>query len=137
MRCLRIVSVLVWIVLLSRTLAATPLYSVSFDDPGDTFGQFHSVIISNLMAAGAYWGQFIAGQSVSLDIQVRFDPNIPTATGGDLSVMLDHSNGIYNIYEPGVVAELKTGSDPNGLSPDGVITIGYSYLVNELWFDPN
>jgi hypothetical protein len=47
------------------------------------------------------------------------------------------NNGNYNVFEQGAAAEIRTGMDPNGSSPDIAIVFNPEYLTDELWFDPD
>jgi len=134
----RFFCVLVAILLLGSSLSASPIFTVSFpDDPASPFSGYYSRITTNLLAAGSVWNQFIGGQSVSIDLQVRFDTLTPRATGGSAIPVFVSNNGTYNVFQQGAAAEIQSGSDPNGILPDGIITINPSYLTDELWFDPD
>src|SRR4029078_10153054 len=106
---------------LGCTLNATPIYSVSFSDPGELFSAFYPQISANILGAGAVWNSFLGGQSVSIDLQVKFDPLVPTANGGSATSAFVTNNGIYNVFQQGATAELTSGIDPNGPLPDGII----------------
>lgn len=115
--------------------AATVMYTITIDDPGGTFAAFHDPITSNVLAAGARWSQFLLGDA-TIDLLIGFS-QIPSATGNSLTSGFVRNNGTFNVFEQGAAAEVRTGVDPNGASPDGLITIGTSYLANELAFDPH
>jgi hypothetical protein len=115
---------------------ATINFTVSFDDPGGVFSPYYSQITSHTMAAGADWASHLTGNA-TLDVIIRFDSSIPTATGGSMAVSFVGASGGLNIWEPGAAAEVRTGIDPNGTAPDIEFTLGTSYLTNTLWFDPD
>ena len=111
------------------------MYTVAIDDPNNKFAAFHDPIMSNVLAAGARWSQFLVGDA-TIDLQIGFS-GIPTAEGSSVTTGFVRNNGTFNVFEQGAAAEVRTGIDPNGASPDGVITLGTNYLLNELAFDPH
>jgi len=133
----RILWVIVVFILLQSSLSASPIYTVSFLDPGSAYSQFYSQIAANLLAAGSVWNKFLGGPPISIDLEVKFDALTPRATGGAATSVFVFNNGAYDVFQQGAAAELQSGLDPNGELPDGIITIGPSYLTNELWFDPD
>ena len=112
---------------------ATVMYTVTIDDPANTFTAFHAPIESNVLAAGARWSQFLVGDA-TIDLQIGFS-GIPTAEGSSVTTGFVRTIGTLNVFEQGAAAEVRTGIDPNGAVPDGLITIGTDYLVNNLAFD--
>ena len=117
-----------------RPAPAVVMYNVTFNDPGKQFVALYDNITTNAVAAGAAWGAHLAGDA-SIEVEISFDPTIPTAAGASMTTaFVVISNGI-NVFEQGAAAEVRTGIDPNGAAPDAVITLGTDYLVNDLWFD--
>jgi PEP-CTERM motif-containing protein len=124
---------------------ATVMYTVTIDDLATMdhdakFAAYHDPIMSNVLAAGARWSQFLVGDA-TIDLQIGFS-GIPTAEGSSLTTgfvgtFLDPLAGTLNVFEQGAAAEVRTGIDPNGAIPDGLITIGTDYLTNVLAFDPH
>jgi hypothetical protein len=112
---------------------ATPLYTVTFDDPDAAHSAYYSAISTDLTAAGADWARHLAG-SGTIGVQVRFAA-IPTANGTSAASAYVGQDGATAVYDQGAAAKLRTGVDPNGAAPDAIITIGDSYLRNQLWFD--
>ena len=121
--------------LLVNPVFATVMYTVTIDDPANTFTAFHAPIESNVLAAGARWSQFLVGDA-TIDLQIGFS-GIPTAEGSSVTTGFVRTIGTLNVFEQGAAAEVRTGIDPNGAVPDGLITIGTDYLVNNLAFDPH
>lgn len=115
---------------------AAVTFNVTFDDPNSTYASFYAPIQSNLIAAGQDWSQYLEGQA-TLDIIVRFDPNTTRAGGRSATTVYVGTDATRNVFEQGMAAELRLGVDPNGSSPDGEIFLQPSYLMNELWFDPD
>lgn len=73
-----------------------------------------------------------------IEVAVRIQP-YPTGTGGGSSLtssFVGAADGL-NVYEQGVTAELRSGTDPNGADVDAVVIIDPAYLRDELWFDPD
>jgi hypothetical protein len=112
------------------------VYNVTFDDPAGTFAPFYDQIRTHTLAAGARWDAFLCG-SANLDVVIRFDNAIPTATGRSATSFFVRNNGVMDVFEQGAAGELRTGIDPNGADPDIEFTFGSNYLQNELWFDPD
>ncbi len=109
---------------------------VNFIDPSNLFSDLYSTIDSHAKAAGARWGSNFSGNT-SLQLEVVFSDSIPRATGGSVTSAFVANRGGFNIFEQGVGAEIRTGTDPNGASPDLRFTFNSNYLRNELWFDSN
>jgi uncharacterized protein (TIGR03382 family) len=117
-----------------RPAAAVVMYNITFNDPGKQFVGFYDAITTNAVAAGAAWGAHLAGDA-SIEVEISFDPAIPTAAGASvIAAFVGTSNGL-NIFEQGAAAEVRTGIDPNGAAPDAMITLGTDYVVDDLWFD--
>jgi hypothetical protein len=111
-------------------------FSISFDDPTTGYTAYYSSIQSNLLAAAELWARNLSGNA-SIELQVKFDPSSTrVAMRSAASAFVTTAGGI-NIYEQGMAAEARTGTDPNGAAPDGEIFLEPSYLVTELWFDPD
>lgn len=95
-------------------------------------------IVAHVQAAGQRWVQELQiDGDRSIEIEIALDPAIPTANGGSLTTSFVGVVGSRNMFEPGMAAELKSGTDPNGATPDARITLGTAYLADELWFDPD
>ena len=117
-----------------RPAPAVVMYNVTFNDPAKQFVGFYDNITTNAVAAGTAWGAHLAGDA-SIEVEISFDPTIPTAAGASMTTaFVGISNGI-NVFEQGAAAEVRTGIDPNGAAPDAVITLGTDYLIDDLWFD--
>ena len=110
-------------------------FSVSFDDPSNLLAPYQAQIASHLLAAGKDWARYLGGTG-SIEIVV-IPGSVPRATGRSLTSGFVYNNGQYNVFDQGFAAEIRSGADPNGSTPDVEIVIGNDYLVNELWFDPD
>lgn len=121
------------------SLLAQASFPVSFAaSAGALSAQQRAEITLHVQTAGQRWARELRLDGArSIEIEIALDPAISTANGASLtSAFIGTQNGI-NVFEQGVAAELRTGSDPNGAQPDARFTFGTSYLANELWFDPN
>lgn len=94
------------------------------------------------LAAADYWGRYIDAD-VTLTIELRLGSTDPVfgnvLKGSAFSTSLEHvflrnENG-QKIMEPGATHELRTGVDPNGSTPDIVITLNPEFL-HRLALDP-
>jgi hypothetical protein len=67
--------------------------------------------------------------------------NVPTANGGSEDSVLVMNTGGLRVYEQGVAAEIRSGTDPNGSEVDATITFGITPLTQVgswfYWFDPD
>lgn len=92
---------------------------------------------SHLREAGRRWMR-VLGYTAPRNIEIRVAvSNVPTANGTSNASSSVGTVGGRTTYEQGVAYELRTGTDPNGATPDATITFGLAYLRNELWFDPD
>lgn len=111
--------------------------SVSWDDPTGALGDdVRPLIESHIQAAGTLWGRFLAGDA-AIEVIVRSSTGIPYAEGTSVTSNFVRNNGVFNVFEQGMTAELRTGADPNGATPDVRIDINPGYVYDELWFDPD
>ncbi len=124
-------------------LASSPLHAqvsfpVSFDATADGLTPTEKTnITSHLQAAGRRWVQAIGQAGArSIEIQVAV-ADVPTANAASATTVFVANVGGRAMYEQAVANELRTGIDPNGASPDALVTFGLAYLRNELWFDPD
>jgi predicted methyltransferase MtxX (methanogen marker protein 4) len=111
-------------------------YSVTFVDSGNAHSASYAAITAHIQAAGARWAGYLSG-SGSLEVQVEFTTAIARIDGASFSNGFVHKNGARDVFEQGAAFEVRTGTDPNGASPDIRIRINPDYLANEVWLDPN
>ena len=122
-----------------RTEAGAEIaFAVSFDDPEMEYADYYADIEALLLAVGEDWAQhLLAPRNVTIEILIQF-ADIPTATAASATVVFVGNNGVYNVYEQGVAAEIGTGIDPNGVEPDATVRIGIGNLTGgRWWFDPD
>lgn len=118
-----------------RTLFAVT-WNVTVNDPGDLYPAYHAKLISFAQAAGNDWARLLNPSNVSIELQINIVTNISTAAAASMTSVVAGQNGELNLLEQGVTNEIRTGVDPNGASPDAILNINGSYMVNELYFDP-
>jgi len=110
-------------------------FSVSIKDPTLSHTSYHDELRASIEAAGAHWDRYISGAG-SIEIEVAFDPNLPTAASAATNAVAASESGGVTTYHQGVAAEMLTGADPNGSAPGAVMIIGSGFL-DDLWFDPS
>ena len=137
-RCWIILSMSKFVTLLVMTSVAHGDFfiNVSIVDPTNSFQSYHAAITSHAVATGRLWGSHFAGNT-NLELEIVFDNTFPRATGASVTTAFVANRGGFNIFEQGVAAEVRTGVDPNGATPDLRFTFNSSYLQDELWFDPD
>ena len=131
----RSVLCLVGALFFAAELAAQPSFSVSISDPSGHFAGFENQIESNLLAAANSWGSRFSSNS-SIEITVFPNTSIATASASSVDPVFIRTDGSLNIFEYGMMSELRTGVDPNGSIHDVSVNLSPSYVSNELWFDP-
>ena len=111
--------------------------SVLIIDPASSFAAYHSQIRSTLLAAANDWGQLFPSSNASIELGVEFT-STPEQRGGGRSETTSFvgKDGVLDVFEQSIAHEIRTGSDPNGATLDGYISLNGDYLQNELWFDP-
>lgn len=110
-------------------------FAVTFDDPGSTQAAFYADLEQNTLAAGDELSQYIVG-TASIEVVIGFSDTAPTANGGSETVVVFGTNGGITLVQSGAGSEIRTGSDPNGATPDIRVTFGIDYLTDEVWLDP-
>lgn len=110
--------------------------SVSFDDPLNQLSIVAANIEQHVNAAGTWWGYYLSGDA-PIEVVVRTSTAVPFAEGRSVTSRFVENNGTFDVFEQGMVAELRNGVDPNGAEPDVEILINPDYAINELWYDPD
>jgi Domain of unknown function (DUF4114) len=112
-------------------------FNTTFDDPAGTYARFYASIQSHVAAAGAIWSKYIAG-SGSLEVIIRFSAGTDSIVSARSLQLVDlRTNGGLRVQEQGAAAEIRTGIDQNGTTPDIEFNFNPDNLINELWFDPD
>ena len=111
-------------------------FSVAFDDPLNQLATVQNQVEQHVVAAGQRWAGHLIGNG-SIEVLVRTSTSIPFAEGRSLTSNFVHPNGAFNVFEQGMTAEIRTGTDPNGTDYDVEILLNPDYAINELWYDPD
>src|SRR5207245_3536169 len=124
---------LILLVIFTGAAEGEVMYSVSFNDPGQSFAPFYPLITNSFLAAGQEWSQFLVGTG-TIDTVISFNPSIPTADSANAITVPIGTVGTRTLVELGAANKIKTGVDGNGAAPDALVRIGTTYLTNELFF---
>lgn len=123
------------------TARAEVQFNVLFVDPSRAFAGYQSVIRSHIQSAGADWARYLktpTGKTPSIEVRVVFETNRLHATaGGSAAVEFVAARNGFDVYETGMAAEIRTGTDPNGADADVDMFIDTDFLINHAWFDPD
>ena len=109
-------------------------FTVQLNDPNHFLQG--AALVANVSAAAADWSRSLNALG-SIDIQVNVAATSSRASGGTAVMVFAGTDGARNVFEHGSAYEMRTGIDPNGSTPDIIITVDPSYLQNELWLDPD
>lgn len=129
-------ALIVGALILSKEANAAINFSVSFNDPNGDLTAAAALIESHVIAAGERWAGHLIGDA-DIEVVVRTNAAIPFAEGRSLTSSFVRNSGAYNVFEQGMAAEIRTGTDPNGATADVEIEINPAYVYDELWFDPD
>lgn len=113
-------------------------FNVAFDGTaGALTAPERTQITAHVQEAGRRWARLIdIGGARSIEVEIGVAA-IPTANGTSVTTAAVGTVGARTIYAQGLAAELVSGIDPNGASPDVHINVGLDYLHDTLWFDPD
>ncbi|MBR0907028.1 hypothetical protein [Bradyrhizobium liaoningense] len=112
-------------------------FSVALNDPNNIAGSSASNILQTAQVAANMWASHLQGFG-NIEIQISFahlGSNTLMNGGPARSVFVGEESGI-DIFNGGAAAEIQTGTDPNGTTPDILITINQDYL-DQLFYDPS
>jgi hypothetical protein len=115
--------------------------SATFNDPHQTYAGYYQNLTACLEGAAAHWATYIDFHpDAVLDIEFAF-ADIPTASGGSRgSYFVERIDSSLAVWESDISYEIMNGvvrSDKPIGESDGVITIGFNYLSNRFWYDPD
>jgi len=97
---------------------------------------YDAALLSDAYAAVAAWSRNIYGKgTIDIQITVSSTTSIGTANGGPSMSVGIATDGPNTIYRGGAEHELLTGIDPNGTTPDIVITIDPTFIDRYLFVD--
>jgi hypothetical protein len=112
-------------------------FNTTFDDPLEKYSLFYASIRSHVASAGANWSKYIQGNG-NLEVVIKFTASAGSIVSGrSLQPVELRSNGGLSVQEQGAIAEIRTGVDLNGATPDIEFNFNPDSLINELWFDPD
>ncbi len=118
---------------------ASITFVVDFNDPDAEFTEYYEDIERNLLQASNDWAALLSAPSpVSIEIQLSFiNHEVAAATAASMTSVFVRDNGDFLVFEQGVAAEIRTGIDPNGDTPDAQVNLDIDTMVNHYWFDPD
>lgn len=134
----RLFTLLVTFLLTSPSLAQIS-FTVTFNESGGALtAQERQDLRRIFLAAGADWARYMAPTgSPTIELELRTDNSTPRFAARSETTRFLGMVGGRELYEQGAAAEINTGEDQNGTSPDMTIFMNINYLRNELWFDPD
>ena len=114
-------------------------YTVTLSDPHSSLtAQEAAGCVANLRAALEIYSRHLQGEGV-VDVLLRIGTEGGERASGrspEAVFVRQLDDGRY-LAEPGAVAELRTGADPNGATCDIELTLAPSYLRSVIWLDPD
>jgi hypothetical protein len=138
---IRLGFVAVWFIAVGSGASAQQItYTVAFDDPGQTAANLYQPITQHVLASGARWNAHLRPiTDVILEVRVVIPATNPPAgaTGRSLAASPVGMVGGLVLSEQGAAAEVRTGVDPNGAEADIEFVFNPTYLLNQLWLDPD
>jgi hypothetical protein len=121
---------------LERRQTPALVFTVSFDDSGSAYASYYSDIRTTALAAGADWSRYFPTANASIDLVIRFAKlDNAIATGSSETTVHFDNIGKIDVREQSAAYEARTGKDPNGSQPNGMITLDTDFLP-QFWFDP-
>jgi hypothetical protein len=92
----------------------------------------------NVLVAVEMWTKLIVARPVSIEIELKFQPWPGRGAGRSLMGVPQGGEKINgkSLLEEGMPHELRTGTDPNGGTPDVEIILDPGY-AKTIWWDPN
>ena len=113
-------------------------WALSFNDPNATYQSYYAEIQSNFMAAANEWStHLVSPLPRTIDVQVRFLPDVVRSSGHSATSAFVSTVGGVNVFAQGFVYKIATGHEPNNITPDVYLDFQPDYLANNLWFDPD
>ena len=96
---------------------------------------FEDSLSSNIVAALDLWTQHLAG-GAAIEVEVVLTDKVAFAQGHSVTSGFVRHEGAVAVFEQGLAYEIRTGTDPNGVTADLRILLNPMYAKHELWFDP-
>lgn len=123
----------------TNAVMAQVAFPVTFADSAATLTiSERAQLTSHFQAAGQRWASRLGiSANRSIEIQIEVDNTRPRFGGASFTASFVGVIQGRNTFEQGAAFELRTGNDPNGVTPDVRILVSEDYMRNELWFDPD
>jgi hypothetical protein len=121
----------------SPALAAVS-WNVSVNDSTASYSSLYPTLIAHAQLAGGDWSNRLQAATSSIEVEIDIH-EVASNRGGGTSATTHFvgNRGGFNVWEQGLAAELRTGVDPNGATPDVLIDLDPDYINTQLWFDPD
>jgi predicted Zn-dependent protease len=111
-------------------------FTLRIVDPNGLVTSQHDAILVNMNAAVGNWARYISGDG-TIDVDIVITDGTGTASAASTTnTQIGEFNG-RALVRDSVPHELITGTDLNGAEADARVFLPASYLLNELWLDPN
>ncbi|MBR0904578.1 calcium-binding protein [Bradyrhizobium liaoningense] len=112
-------------------------FSIALNDPNNIAGGSASNIIRTAQVAANMWARYLQGFG-NIEVQISFGrlgSDVLMNGASATSIFIGQQGGI-DIFNGGAAAEIQNGADPNGATPDILVTINQDAL-NQLFYDPS
>ncbi|HET8871294.1 MAG TPA: PEP-CTERM sorting domain-containing protein [Aquabacterium sp.] len=110
--------------------------SVHIVDTANLVSGLYDQIANHVNAALSDWGRYLVG-SAKIDVEFNVTNSVATAAASSRASAYIGDHGAIHVYGAGMAYKVDTGIDVNGATPDIEILCNPTYLLNELWFDPD
>lgn len=122
---------------LATPLRAATTWTATVSDPGNLFPTLDATLAYHAELAGETWSQYMPAGKGSIQVEVDIEQVSDNRGGGGSATtqFLKTTHGL-SIYEQGAAYEIRTGTDPNGSTPDIYIQLDPDY-INTLFIDPD
>ncbi len=110
-------------------------YTVNLNDSQHLGATVDQELVTDMDASLNDWGQYIGGTG-KLIVQLNITPTT-RENGGPTSGEFVSVVGSHDLYTPSSIYELTTGQHVAGTTSDITITVDPTYLLQDVWLDPN
>lgn len=111
--------------------------NVKFTDPTGVLTAKADLLVKDMQAAWAMWSSYLAPSNASLEVDFHIVSGYANRGGGRaLATSPEVTSDSKVTAAAGTVAELRTGQDPNGESPDIEVFFDGDFLTKWYWIDP-
>ena len=104
-------------------------FTITFDDAGGVYADYHDTIETVLAAAAEAWGRYLDGNAV-IELLVDFDamPDVLAFAGPTVGINEGQFVDGFQVFTAGTIWEIAGQGDPNGSEADGMITINPEFF---------